>query len=200
MAKANLDEILEALSPEEIGNKVRKKHQRAILSYGLKEIEVPDYESFRSHIIKYVQHHSKTASGVPLTEERAFALGQKILSQGRGGFKGAFDSAKEGRLADVLKSIADAMEEEHVNDYTMHHLGKIDPFDWQEHREIAGKLIGMYKPLLKGGAKSPEEAAHEYQQLVGAHGQLVHQVKGVYGKYERGKKEKHPYHEMRKAA
>lgn len=185
MAKAKLDEILEALSPEEVGEKVRKKHQRGFLSYGLKDIEVPNYDAFRTHVVRFVQHQYKATNGASLPEERAFALGQKILSQGRGGFKGAFDSAREGKLADVLKSIADAMEEEHVSDYTMHHLGKIDPFDWDEHRQVAEKLTGMYKPILKGKTEAPEKIAHQYQQLVQAHGQLVSQVKGVYGEYEK---------------
>jgi len=188
MTDVNLDEILADLDPKAIQKKIKQPHRAAYRSFDHKSLpdEDIDYASFRDVIVKYTQHHYKaTNNGADLPSERAFATARQLLEitgeQGRGGFKAALQKAKDGDLDDVIKQLSEMLEQEHQQAYQTDVLGRVDPTDFETHKEIAGKLIDTYKPLLDD-PKSADEMAPQYESLIRSHSDLSKAIRRTYNK------------------
>ena len=180
--KDTIDEIIDALTPTSIDKSVRNKHKDAYTDYNHKGLPKGgiDYDTFRTKVIEYAQHHWKSVYGSELAEELAFS---RALASFReiGGLEGALRMANKGKLSDVFKEISDNMESEHVNSYRQNELGKIDPNDWDKHVEIADKISALYKPLLKGKGKRKELMAKEYETTMQQHAQIQEGINDAYG-------------------
>jgi len=193
--KPDLDKLTEELDPDKINEKVELPHIRAHHKYKLEKISITDYADFRQQIIKYMQHHHKEIFKTDMPDEIAFTKALEILKEfkdeaGNKGFIAAYQSARKGRLGDVIKALAVAEEKEHSASYIHNIFHQIDPLDWDAHVDLVRQYKSKYGSLMPKELKqkSDEELAKDYNSLIKHHIGIVEGAKTYIKKYEPKKK------------
>ena len=194
--KADLDKITEDLDPDKINEKVVIPHITAHHKYLPKlenKISVNDYEEFKKEVIAYTKHHHKEVYKTDMPDDIAFARAQQFLEaafKNKGGFLGAYQQARKGRLGDVIKALADTEAAQHQGSYKEYIMNQIDPLDWDEHVDLVKQYKSKYQSLLPKELKqkSDEQLANNWKDLIDHHLETVTGVKGYTKKYEPKKK------------
>jgi len=198
--KPNIDKLTEDLDPDKINKEVEIPHITAHHKWLPKleeKVSVDDYADFREQIIKYMQHHHKEIYKADMPDEQAFAKAHAILERfdderGNKGFVGAYKSARQGRLGDVIKTLATFEELEHRKNYIENIFNQIDPLDWDSHVDFVKQYKSKYGQFLhkRIRQRSDEELAKDWRPLIEHHAMsVVPRAKAQLQKYEPKKKE-----------
>jgi hypothetical protein len=200
--KHDLDKILDGIDPEKLEEKYGGAHEEARNKYKVEVIRAPDREQFRKHVRNYVIHHTAEvwkARGAKgdhkMNDAEAEALAKNLLNsiyEKQGGFEGAYMLARKQGLRKVFDSLADGLKGKEKSEASALVMNSIDPQDFDGHVQIAKQYISKYGPHLPKSLKqkSPEQLAHNYDQLIKHHSELVGDIKGHLEKYEPKAKEK----------
>jgi hypothetical protein len=172
----NLADIVNALHPDKIAEKVVIPHRKIRAGYKLTEVQLDDHEEFKKEISKYMQHHWKGWYKGELKEEDAFGHAKEILDaafERQGGYQHAVGLAREGKLDEVIDALASTLENQAVNRYTSH-VTQTDPDDLEAQTDIAAAVMEKYKPFLGKGKKmeDPKYFARNYKNLINVAAQL----------------------------
>lgn len=195
--KPDLSKLTEELDPDKINEKVEKPHITAHHKYLPKlekKISVDNYADFKEQITKYMQHHHKQIYKTDMPDEIAFTRARQILRtafEKQGGFAGAYKLARQGRLGDIIKTLATAEEADHRNSYIENIFGQVDPLDWDSHVGLVKQYKLKYGQFLhkRIRKKSDEQLAHDWRPLIEHHKSVVEGAKTYMEKYEPKKKE-----------
>jgi len=199
--KPDLEKLADDLDPDKVNEKTAMPHLKAHHAYKLEKISVVSYDDFREQITKYMKHHHKEVYKTDMPDEIAFERARQILEQmfeKEGGFIGAYKKARQGRLGEIIKALADSEEQQHRVSYVRHIFQQIDPLDWDSHVDLVKQYKSKYGSLLPESLKqkSDEELAKDYQALIDHHVGVVDKAKERLKKYEPKKEEE----ERREAA
>ncbi len=189
----DLDQIVEALSPEVVAKKVIEPHRRIRIAYKIEKPSVSDYQDFMKQITAYVKHHWKEFYKGQISDEHAFGEAHSILEQvfqKEGGVKHAFAMASQGRLDEVIDTLSNSFENVAVAHYTTAQTRTSDPNDLEGQTKLVAAVMEKYKPFLPKGKKleKPEFYAAQHQQFVQLYLGAVKQAESMT-KYEPPKKE-----------
>lgn len=185
--KSTLDEIVEQLHPEAIQRKIGIPHAEIRNKYKLDKVKLDDHDAFRNEIIKYVKHHWKEWYKGEISDEEAFGHAHQLLEavfEKEGGYRHAYKLAKEGKMKDVIDSIASGLEQTATSSHITNALGKIDPNDYDKQTEIVSELMDRHAGLFPKDMKKkdPKHLARDYRNFTRAYANMVAAAKEQYGK------------------
>lgn len=191
----DLDQIVEALSPDVIAKKVTEPHRKIRIAYKIEKPSVSDYQDFMKQITAYVKHHWKEFYKGQISDEHAFGEAHSILEQifeKEGGVKHAFTLAREGKLDEVIDALSNTFENKALSHYMTAQTRTSDPNDLEGQTKIVAAVMEKYKPFLPKGKKleKPEFYAGQHQKFIQFYLNAVRQAESM-AKYEPPKPKEH---------
>jgi hypothetical protein len=177
---SELEKIAAKLAPEKVAE-AEQPHDEAREKYSLSKFKIEDYGAFRKELIEYIKHHHKEVYNADIDDVRAFSEARRILEaalRDQGGFIGAFDLAKDGKMKQVLDVLAGSMRGQAGRDYTTHVISEVDPTDLDKHTNLAQTYINMYKGQLPGvETYSAQQLAKDWDTFAQSHAEALHRYK-----------------------
>jgi hypothetical protein len=184
--------LIDKLAPAEIHKHVEDKHRKAHHEARSDKYKVDTHPEFAEELKTFVKKYKKSRDGHEPDDHRAYGEAKRLLNalfEREGGYKGAFDLASEGKLNVVLQKLSDHYEASERNDYINHAMIDIDPRDSDSHKDIAKKVVELYKGFLpKGVETDPDILAADYEGLLQGVHEMSKQAVKMFEKKKPAKK------------
>ncbi|MFC1723699.1 hypothetical protein ACFL0V_06160 [Nanoarchaeota archaeon] len=171
MTELKLEEIAGKLTEETVRDKVTLPNRKAYMSFEQKQTKASSYEGFEKEVARYIQHQAKSISGgkVEMDEQTALSKAQELLDsayQQEGGFKGAYEKAKDD-MGSVMHKLATTLEANEKAKHRNRILSKIDPTDFKTHVALANQYLKFATGLApEVKARSAEDLAQDYKSVI----------------------------------
>ena len=179
-----LQQIRQKLEPSTVAKEVQLAHDRARISYQVRNVTVTSMEEFSSVLGDYYNHHMQATTGANLPDFEAQERAKEFVTSAYGSILSAYDRAEKGLhggLHKVLDAVADGLREDATRRYVQNVIDTyVAPNDWNEQKRLVAELV----PLLGMGNDRPAEIfAHDYRSFIDAYLKLLREADDRASRY-----------------